>query len=133
VSGLAALLAGRTPPGAYRWHATYAVDVVDVRHAVERAGWRFAHLDGVAVGSVPELHEALATALGLPDWYGRNLDALADCLRDVPADTVVLWDAWSGVARAEPRAFGVVLDLLGERLTVLLRGAGPDLDLPTLD
>lgn len=29
------------------------------------------------------LHEALAKALGFPDWYGGNLDALYDCLTDL--------------------------------------------------
>ena len=131
MSGLAGLLAGRTPPGAYRWHAAY--DVAQVRHTVELAGWRFAHLDGAAVETARDLHDALAGALGFPDWYGRNLDALADCLRDLPTGTVLLWDAWSGVARAEPRVFGTALDLLGERIAVLLRGQGPDLAVPSLD
>src|SRR5688572_18658761 len=28
-------------------------------------------------------HEDLETALGLPDYYGRNLDALNDCMGDL--------------------------------------------------
>lgn len=131
MSGLAGLLAGRVPPGAYRWHAAH--DVADVRRAVASVGRPFAHLDGARVESVPELHDALAAALALPDWYGRNLDALADCLRDVDPATVLLWDAWSGLARAEPRVLAIALDLLGERISVLLRGDGPDPGLPALD
>ena len=131
MSGLAGLLAGRTPPGAYRWRATY--DVVDVQHAVEIADRPFAHVDGAAVETAAQLHAALAEALGFPQWYGANLDALADCLREVRDDTVLLWDAWSGLARAEPRTFAVALDLLGGRLTVLLRGDGPDPGLALLD
>lgn len=131
MSGLAALLAGRKPPGAYHWHA--ADDVADVRHSVERAGLGFAYLDGVAVASAPGLHAALAAALRFPDWYGANLDALADCLRDVPSGTVLLWDGWAAVARAEPRVFRVAVDLLEERVTVLLRGDGPDVGVPSLD
>ncbi|WP_211357244.1 barstar family protein [Nocardioides rubriscoriae] len=134
MSGLAGLLAGRTPPGAYRWHAAY--DVADVRHTVELAGRRFAHVDGAHVATAPELHDALAAALGFPDWYGRNLDALHDCLGDLPGgpgSTVLLWDAWGGLARAEPRVFGIAVELLEESLTLLLRGPGPDLALPWLD
>jgi RNAse (barnase) inhibitor barstar len=131
MSGLAGLLAGRTPPGAYRWHATHDVD--DVRRSVEVADRPFAYLDGVAVESVPELHGALADALGFPDWYGRNLDALADCLRDVDPATVLLVDAWGAVARAEPRVFAIALELLGERISVLLRGDGPDVGLDVLE
>ena len=131
MSGLAGLLAGRTPPGAYRWRATY--DVADVQHAVELADRPFAHVDGAVVGSARELHAALAEALGFPAWYGANLDALADCLHDVRADTVLLWDAWSVLAHAEPRVFAVALDLLGGRITVLLRGDGPYVALASLD
>ncbi len=131
MSGLAGLLAGRTAPGAYRWHAAYDVD--DVRHTVESTGRRFAYVDGATVGTAPELHDALATALGFPAWYGRNLDALHDCLSDLPDGVVLLWDAWGGLARAEPRVFAVAVDLLGERLSVLLRGPGPEVGLPSLD
>lgn len=30
-----------------------------------------------------QLHGALAEALSFPDWYGKNLDALYDCLTDL--------------------------------------------------
>ncbi|MBE6036426.1 MAG: barnase inhibitor [Clostridiales bacterium] len=35
-------------------------------------------------------HDELARALQLPEYYGRNLDALYDCLMDLPECTVVL-------------------------------------------
>lgn len=34
-----------------------------------------------------DLHDALTRALSLPQWYGRNMDALYDCLTDLHADT----------------------------------------------
>ncbi|WP_134767543.1 barstar family protein [Nocardioides sp. 1609] len=131
MSGLAAILAGRTPSGAYHWVSNWPPG--RVREPVEEAGWRFAHLEGARIESVPELHGALAEALDLPDHYGRNLDALADCLTDLPARQVLLWDTWSVLARAEPRVFSIAVDLLGSSLTVLLRGPGPETGLPTLD
>ena len=33
------------------------------------------------------LHTALKESLGLPDYYGRNLDALSDCLSDIRTDS----------------------------------------------
>ena len=33
------------------------------------------------------LHTALKESLGLPDYYGRNLDALSDCLTDIRTDS----------------------------------------------
>ena len=38
------------------------------------------YLDGRALDSREALHQALAALLALPDYYGRNLDALHDCL-----------------------------------------------------
>ncbi len=130
MSGLAAVLAGRRAPGAYRWASTWSPE--RVREPVEHAGWRFAHLEGARIESVPELHAALQDALDLPDFYGRNLDALADCLRDVSDRWVLLWDDWALLARDEPRVFAIAVELLGEALTLLLRGDGPDIEIPVL-
>lgn len=142
MSGLAALLARRTPPGIYTWHAGF--DVADVRHTVEHAGWSFAHVDGLLAQSKPELLRAVGEALDFPDWYGQNFDAMADCLSDVDRGdgTVLLWDGWAPFARSEPQAFSVALSVLGTRVNadrrspfaVLLRGEGPQLSgVATLD
>lgn len=40
-------------------------------------------LDGVAFTSDEHLHSELAFKLGLPQWYGRNFDALLDCLSSI--------------------------------------------------
>jgi RNAse (barnase) inhibitor barstar len=143
MSGLAGMLAGHRPPGAYRWHS--GLDADDVRHAVEHAGWRFAHHEGFADETREDLLTGLGTALDFPSHYGRNLDALADCLRDVvPGDrvgTVLLWDGWGSLARADERGFARVLAVLATRagavhrapFAVLLRGPGPEhVDAPEL-
>ena len=134
MSGLAALLAGRTRPGIYTWHGGF--DVADVRHTVEHAGWRFAHVDGLVDQSGPEFLRAVGEAFGFPESYGESFDALADHLGDVGGGegTVLLWDGWAPLARSEPRAFSVALSVLGGRVdaerggpfAVLLRGEGPD-------
>ena len=36
------------------------------------------------------LHDDLKEALHFPRWYGKNLDALYDCLTDLSEDTVLL-------------------------------------------
>lgn len=130
MSGLAAVLAGRHPAGVHRWAS--ALPVADVRHVVEQAGWTFGYVDGAPLDTTPAVLRAIGDALAFPGHYGANLDALHDCLRDLPGPTVLLWDAWSGYARAEPRRFAVVAEILGERtpadppVEVLLRGPGPD-------
>jgi hypothetical protein len=136
MSGLAAVLAGHHEPGVFRWHGAF--DVADVRHAVEHAGWGFGHVDGwTKADSKSGFLEEVGEALGFPDYYGQNFDALADCLHDVGTGTsgvVLLWDGWGTLARADEKAFSVALSVLGTRVNadrgspfcVLLRGEGPE-------
>lgn len=142
MSGLAALLAGRSKPGIYTWHSGFEVE--HVRHTVEHAGWTFAYVDGLKAQTKQEFLTQIGEALSFPEWYGKNFDALADCLTDIDSGngTVVLWDGWGALARAEPRAFSVALSVLGTRVnadrggpfSVLLRGEGPDVaGVPSLD
>jgi hypothetical protein len=142
MSGLAALLAGRSKPGIYTWHSGF--EVADVRHTVEHAGWTFAYVDGLRAQTKQEFLAQIGEALNFPEWYGKNFDALADCLTDIDSGngTVVLWDGWAAFARAEPRAFSVALSVLGTRVnadrggpfSVLLRGEGPEVaGVPSLD
>ncbi|MEP9380951.1 barstar family protein [Nocardioides sp. KR10-350] len=137
MSGLAGLLAGHTPAGVYRWHAAFDAD--ELARTVAVAGWGCAHLDGV-VESREEALAALGEVLEFPEHYGRNLDALWDCLRDV-GPTLLLWDHWGVLAYADEPFTARLLGLLRERAAdperpafgVLLRGDGPDLGLPWLD
>ena len=50
-------------------------------------------LDGSAIRDRADLHALLEARLALPDWYGKNLDALHDCLTDLRDVTVVLRNA----------------------------------------
>ena len=37
-----------------------------------------------------EAHEYIAKTLGFPDYYGKNLDALYDCLTEFCRDTLIV-------------------------------------------
>ncbi len=39
------------------------------------------------ISSMAEMHDALVRELNFPAWYGRNLDALHDCLTAICEDT----------------------------------------------
>lgn len=39
-------------------------------------------LDGETIETREQLHETLQREMELPEWYGKNLDALYDCLTD---------------------------------------------------
>ena len=140
MSGLAGLLAGHHPPGVYQWHTAFAPE--DVRHAVEKAGARFAYVDGWTHQDKPELLEAIVEALGCPDPGSGEFDAaLSACLGAVDAQhLVLLWDGWGPLARTDRGAFDAAAKILAGRatdgsspVTVLLRGEGPEIDVPSLD
>lgn len=139
MSGLAGLLAGHVEPGVYTWHAAFGP--AEVQRSVEHAGARFGYVDGWAHQTKAEFLAAVAKALSFPDWFGQNLDALADCLDDLDESPVVLlWDGWGTLARSEPDTFALVLEILAGRarsvtppFTALLRGAGPETEIPALD
>lgn len=49
-------------------------------------------IDGTLIQDREALHDLLSRELQLPEWYGRNLDALQDCLTDrrQPVDIILL-------------------------------------------
>lgn len=46
-------------------------------------------LDGAALPTCAAFHTRVAEELMFPDYYGRNLDALYDCLTDLPGGTEI--------------------------------------------
>lgn len=50
---------------------------------------RICVLDGKKVENKEILHDHLAESLDFPKWYGRNLDALYDCLTDMQEESEI--------------------------------------------
>lgn len=61
------------------------------------------------------LWDGLGAALGLPAWFGRNLDALDEALGDRRAPTALVLGGWSAYARARPEGWAGLLDVLRDR------------------
>jgi RNAse (barnase) inhibitor barstar len=84
---VAHLASGRLEPGVYR--------IVDpelspsTRAEMVRRKVNLHRLAVTAATDREELFESLRTALGLPDWFGKNLDALADSLSEFDGDHCV--------------------------------------------
>lgn len=143
MSGLAKLLAGHASPGVYHWSS--AAEAGDVRHAVERAGWRYIGLDTWRVESKGEFLHVCTGAFGIEHLEDHSFDGLSDALDEVePGDTngvVVMWEGWGPFARADRHAFDVAADVFDVRVeseragafAVLLKGPGPQTGLPELD
>ncbi|MDO8122548.1 barstar family protein [Isoptericola sp. b490] len=54
----------------------------DAEHELGELGYDHTRVDA-ANWDESTMHEAVAATLDFPGYYGRNLDALADCLGDV--------------------------------------------------
>ena len=70
-------------------------------------------LDGRKAESRRALHRLIAQRLGFPAWYGANLDALHDCLTDLPEPvelTITHADALGDTLGAYAAAFRRVLE-----------------------
>lgn len=118
MSALSQVLRGVAGPGVRRWDSAWPAEAAAA--AARRQGLRVVLLQGRRIAGEDDVHDTLARALGLPAHYGRNLDALADVLRDVPP-AVVLWDD-AGAGGLDPARRALLQRVLGERLPVLVRG-----------
>jgi ribonuclease inhibitor len=55
-------------------------------------------IDCANISSKEELHRVLAETLHFPAHYGRNLDALYDCLGEISQKTHLILQNWDHVA-----------------------------------
>lgn len=75
-------------------------------------------LDTADLATRDEVLSRLGVALGFPDYYGRNLDALADCLRDVKEPVRLEWSGWETLQASDPTSFGRIMLVLDDRADV---------------
>ena len=67
-------------------------------------------LNGNDITNREQLHDALSEALELPEWYGRSLDALYDCLTDLSVPTTIHVEHWPQDAAEENELIQVRLE-----------------------
>jgi Barstar (barnase inhibitor) len=88
-------------------------------------GYQVTHLDASRWMTEEDLHRDIAKTLDFPDYYGRNLDALNDCMRDVvthdygwsPRSTglALVFTGYDDFATHCPRAAQIVLDIMADQ------------------
>ncbi|MEU6719178.1 barstar family protein [Nonomuraea sp. NPDC046802] len=82
-------------------------------------------VDGRACRTRAAFFEEVARALRLPDYFGRNWDALTDSLRDVGAVALVVEHAEELLSAEPPEQLALLLAVLADAaeagLTVTLR------------
>ena len=76
-------------------------------------GWEVALVPPSATDA--GLWDGLVDALGLPGWFGRNLDALDEALGDRVRPTALVLAGWTAYARARPERWEGLLDVLQAR------------------
>ncbi|MDY3551298.1 barstar family protein [Gemmata sp. JC717] len=112
--------------------------------ALESYGYRCPAFDCGRWASEADMHRAFAAGLEFPSYYGRNLNALNDCLRDIDIPeksvvAVVLW-RFDRFARLPGVRAWDVLDVIAHaswlhslyarRLLVLVQSDDPKLRFP---
>jgi RNAse (barnase) inhibitor barstar len=75
---------------------------------------RTVHLDGSRIRSPSEFFDAVAAALDFPSYFGRNWDALDECLDDIGEQTVVEWAKASRFATADLEGYETALRCFAE-------------------
>jgi RNAse (barnase) inhibitor barstar len=70
--------------------------------------------------------EAIAAALSFPGYFGRNLDALYDCLTDLSwlpcGEHVLIWGGSELLRQADPRAYLAIRSVLSDAVRALAPG-----------
>lgn len=78
-------------------------------------------LDGAELVSKRTTLDGIAAALGFPEWAGRNLDALYDCLTDLSwlpkGEHVLIWSGSEALAQHDPKAFRGINSVLRDAAT----------------
>ena len=78
-------------------------------------------IEGKGIATPDQFHDAISRALAFPDYYGRNLDALWDCLTGwIDTPTTVIWKDFA-VSKAKLGEFG-------ERVAKLLHDVAAEVD-----
>lgn len=99
-----------------------------IKTITDQARARGAHTHVMAGRTVDKLStlDAIATALSFPDWFGRNLDALYDCLTDLSwlpgGEHVLIWPGSDALKEADPRAYLAVRSVLSDAERALAPG-----------
>ncbi|MBD2758961.1 barstar family protein [Yimella sp. cx-573] len=80
-----------------------------------QAGWRLVDLELTGPTDKAAFLDLCANAFDLPDWFGHNWDALADCLDDIQDEPGVLV-AFAGAEHLSAPDREVIRDIFDERV-----------------
>ncbi len=134
MSKLQRALKQNQPAGIYRFDSNASVELL--RSEAENAGWKIYFLDGKAIRDKKTFLEHIARAMKFPDYFGKNWDALQDCLTDLqgiePKGYILVYQSPTRFIKSSPGHWAVARDVFnsviefwggqGIPFYVLLRG-----------
>ncbi|MGW0822740.1 barstar family protein [Streptomyces sp. NPDC002845] len=82
-------------------------------------GWAHVELDLAGAADKPAFMDRAARAFDLPDYFGRNWDALADCLTDLSwappvRGRLVVVTGWQDFAGAVPHDWDIAREVFAQ-------------------
>jgi RNAse (barnase) inhibitor barstar len=104
-------------PGSGVYRLTEPIELEVIGQIATTAGWRVVAIDTTDVADRDGVLAAMKHGFGFPEWFGHNLDALVDALRDVdsPPGTVLVWSGSEAFSTADRAQFEKVLSVLRSR------------------
>lgn len=107
---------------------------------LEAHGYIIHHFDVAGWNDLAKMHSEFQSKLAFPDYYGKNLDALNDCLSDVgipdDAGIALAFAHFDSLVAAQPRVAAALLDIMadnsrramlfGKRFIALVQTDSPD-------
>ncbi|GAA0492006.1 barstar family protein [Streptomyces sp. NPDC046215] len=129
--GLTGLFFGTVPPGVYRLPPTDTA--ARVMSLAAEADWRASTLRLGGVTDKAAFLDRCATDLDFPEWFGRNWDALADCLTDLSwwreegkaRGYLLLTEGWTDFRKAAPHDARTAEEILGDAVGHWADGESP--------
>jgi len=88
-----------------------------LREEAQKAGIAWFDLNLTRVESKREFLAACAKGLRLPEWFGGNWDALADCLKDLYAESMINCRNCGKFAEAAPDDYATALEIFRDAAT----------------
>jgi RNAse (barnase) inhibitor barstar len=110
---------------------------------VSGLGYEVRRLD-LEAADADAFHDLISSSLNFPDYYGRNLDALNDCVSELPysfeSDVLLVLDSFDTLFRRDGQFAHAVLDVLwrnalrnqlvGHTMLVFVRSTDPRIQVP---
>jgi RNAse (barnase) inhibitor barstar len=97
------------------WFLPDHADPKAVQKLAKSRGFAFFHIEGKNIGGKEQLMTSVATALRLPKHFGKNWDALEECLselEDAADGYLIYYDHIDPLLGAHPDQFETLVEIL---------------------